>query len=316
MTREPSIDVESSLGCRFDRSDAFIPQQIGIKMQKFFTHIRPGAWLVDWIPILDYLPDVLAPWRKQAVAVRNQIMPFYLVFYEQMKERVKNGTAPNCFVARLLSEEGKSWAEEEYAHVIAELITAGTETTATTLQWFFKAAVLNPEPMRRAQEEIDQVVGRDRFPGWEDRSNLPYVTALINEVHRWATATPLAFVHATSEEDTYRGKNIPKEATVISNVYAIHNNPQYYPQPDKFMPERFLDRKDPRALPEASPMGQHFAFSVGRRECPGKHVADASLYIVISRILWALNIRPKPNALPAPGYSKLLITRIMIVLLM
>ncbi|KAF2101147.1 cytochrome P450 [Rhizodiscina lignyota] len=298
-----SVTFSMLMGCRFDRSDAFIPQQIGKKMQNFFTHIRPGAWLVDWIPILDYLPDALAPWRKQAVEIRRQIMPFYLVFYEQMKERVRNGTAPDCFVARVLQNEGTKLSETEYAHLIAELITAGTETTATTLQWFFKAAVLFPEQMKHAQKEIDRVVGRNRLPNWEDREKLPYLNAVINELHRWATATPLAFIHATSEADVYRGKSIPKGATVIPNVNAIHKNSQYYPEPDKFMPERFLDPRDPRSSPGASPGGQHFAFGVGRRECPGRHVADASLYIVMSRILWAFDITPKPNSPPPDGYS-------------
>jgi hypothetical protein len=94
-----SVTFSMLLGCRFDRSDAFIPQQIGKKMQVFFTNIRLGAWLVDWIPALDTLPNILAPWRKQAVAIREQIMPFHRVFYQQMKERVENGTAPDYLVA-------------------------------------------------------------------------------------------------------------------------------------------------------------------------------------------------------------------------
>jgi cytochrome P450 len=291
-----SVTFSMLLGCRFDRSDAFIPQQIGKKMQLFFANIRPGAWLVDWIPALDILPDIFAPWRKQAVAIREQIMPFYRVFDHQMKERVENGTAPDCFVAQLLQEQrGKrTWSEIEYSHLIAELLTAGTETTATTMQWFFKVAVLHPDPMRRAQEEIERVVGRQRLPTWEDQAKLPYLKALIEELHRWATATPMAFLHATSEADTYRGKYIPKGATVVANVYAIHQNPAYYPEPDKFIPERFLD--DPNL--------EQFAFGIGRRECPGQHVADASLYIGISRILWTFNIKPKLDAPPPSGYSK------------
>jgi cytochrome P450 len=273
-------------------------------MQHFFNNIRPGAWLVDWIPVLDYLPDVLSPWRKQAVAIRNEIMPFFLMFYDQMKERVKAGTAPDCFIARLLTDKANHYTEIEFSHIIAEMITAGTETTATTLQWFFKAAVLHPEPIKRAQAEIDRVVGRDRLPNWIDRPQLPYITALVNELHRWATATPLAFLHATSEEDQYRGKNIPRGATVLANVYAIHKSPEYFPEPEMFIPERFLDESIPGARPEANPVGHHFAFSVGRRECPGRHVADASLYIAISRILWAFDISPNSSALPGDGYSE------------
>ena len=178
----------------------------------------------------------------------------------------------------------------EYSHLIADVLTASTETTVTTLQGFFKAAVLYPDPMQRAQEELDRVVRRKRLPTWEDQANLPYMNALVQEVHRWATATPMASFHATSEADTYRGKYIPKGATVIANVYATHNDPAYNPEPEKFKPERFLD----------NPNLRRYAFSVGRRECPGQHVADASLYIGICRVLWAFNIKTKVNAPPPP----------------
>jgi cytochrome P450 len=232
-------------------------------------------------------------------------MPFYAVFVDEMRKRVEDGSAPDCFVTRLLQDDARAhWKEHEYHHVVAELMTAGTETTATTLQWFFKAAILNPEPIKRARKEIDDVVGRSRMPEWSDRSNLPYVNALVDELHRWASAAPLSFFHATSEDDVYRGKHIAKGTVVIPNSYAIHTNPAYYPEPDRFMPERFLDPNHPLAAPEANPNRRHFGFSVGRRECPGMHVADASLYIMISRIIWAFDVRQKPGAAPGPGYSK------------
>lgn len=269
-----------------------------------FKGIRPGAWLVDWLPFLDYLPDSLAPWRASAVDLRNQIMPFFLIFYKVMKERVRNGTAPDCFLARLLKHEGSIFDESEPPHIIATTMAAGTDTTATTLQWFFKAAILFPEAIKTAQTEIDQVVGRDRLPNWEDRPNLPYLAAVIEETHRWATATPLAFIHATSEADTYRGKNIPQGAIVYSNVYAVHNDPNVFARPEEWIPERYLPPTDKRAAPEANHAGTHYAFGAGRRECPGRHVADASLYIMISRILWAYDIVGNPRKPPQPGYCK------------
>ncbi len=298
------IDCENSLGCRFNSADTLIPQEINKRMLIMFKNIRPGAWLVDSIPFLDYLPDTLAPWRASAVNIRNQIMPFFLIFYKVMKERVRSGTAPDCFLARLLEQEGSIFDESEPPHIIATTMAAGTDTTATTLQWFFKAALLFPDAIKKAQEEIDQVVGRDRLPSWEDRPNLPYMASLVNETHRWATATPLAFIHATSEADVYRGKDIPRGAIVYSNIYAVHNDPNVFAKPEEWIPERYLPRSDKRAAPEANLAGTHYAFGAGRRECPGKHVADASLYIMISRILWAFDIEGNPKKLPQPGYCK------------
>lgn len=296
------LKLVNSLGCRFDRADSLIPKEINKRMLRMFKNIRPGAWFVDWVPILDYLPDSLAPWRASAIEIRNQIMPFFLVFYKAMKARVKNGTAPDCFLARIIKQEGVTFDETEPPHIIATTMAAGTDTTATTLQWFFKAALMFPDAIKKAQEEIDQVVGHDRLPDWEDQPRLPYITALVNETHRWATATPLAFIHATSEADVYRGKNVPSGAIVYSNIYAVHNDPNIFPHPEEWIPERYLPQEDNRSAPEANRAGLHYAFGAGRRECPGKHVADASLYIVISRILWAFNIESEKQ--PPSGYCK------------
>lgn len=274
-------------------------------MLMMFKGIRPGAWLVDWVPFLDYLPDALAPWRRSAVDLRSRIMQFFLIFYNAMKERVRNGTAPDCFLVRLLAQEGSVFDESEPPHMIATTMAAGTDTTATTLQWFFKAAILFPDAIKKAQEEIDQVVGPHRLPSWEDRKNLPYIEALVNETHRWATATPLAFIHATSEADIYRGKDIPSDTIVYSNIYAVHNDPNVFARPEEWIPERYLPASDKRAAPESNHAGTHYAFGAGRRECPGKHVADASLYIVISRILWAFDIVGNPKKPPQPGNCKL-----------
>jgi cytochrome P450 len=75
---------------------------------------------------------------------------------------------------------------------------------------FFLAAATNPEARRKAQAEIDQVVGRDRLPGFDDRASLPYVEAFCREVMRWRPAMPMGVAHTTTEDDVYEGYFIPK----------------------------------------------------------------------------------------------------------
>ena len=69
---------------------------------------------------------------------------------------------------------------------------------------------LHPNEQKRAQEEIDMIVGRDRLPTFDDRPSLPYVEALYREVLRWRTTGPLGFPHAALNDDTYKGYYIPK----------------------------------------------------------------------------------------------------------
>ena len=81
--------------------------------------------------------------------------------------------------------------------------------------------MLYPEVQRRAQEEIDNVIGPDRLPTMQDSENLTYLAAVMKEILRWSVLVPLAIPHALITEDEYRGMRIPKGATVIANVWCV-----------------------------------------------------------------------------------------------
>lgn len=224
---------------------------------------------------------------------------FWSLFLDRMVERHRQGVAQDCFLTRFLDEPGaERWSHEDMAGIIAEILSAGTETTIASVQWFFRISIFFPEAMERAKKEIDSVVGRSRLPNWDDRPNLPYVDALIQELHRWASVAPLAVDHATIDSDTYRGFKVPKGASVVANTWGAHHDAQIYPNPELFSPGRFLPAKHPLHDAENANFPKHFAFGVGRRACPGAQVANASLYIVISRLLWGFDIAAAPSGLP------------------
>jgi cytochrome P450 len=77
----------------------------------------------------------------------------------------------------------------------------------------------HPRVQEKAQEELDEVIGRDRLPEFSDRESLPYVNAIVKEVLRWYPNTPLGIPHATTEEDDYKGMRIPKGSLIIMNVW-------------------------------------------------------------------------------------------------
>lgn len=224
---------------------------------------------------------------------------FWSLFFDRMNDRYKRGVAQDCFLTRFLAEPNtERWSHEDSVGMVAEILSAGSETTITSLQWFFRAAIYYPEAIRAVQGEVDTVVGRDRLPQWEDQGNLPYVTALVEELHRWASVSPLGVAHATTDDDVYRGHQVRKGATVIANLHGVHHDPENYPEPEKFVPSRFLPPNHPQYADRLAGASKHFAFGVGRRACPGVQVANASLYIVISRILWGFEITSAPSGLP------------------
>ena len=90
--------------------------------------------------------------------------------------------------------------------------------TFSTLQTFMAAMASNLDVQKRAQAELDFVVGPGRLPTMDDMPSLPFVSALVKECLRWKTVLPLSVPHMTSEDDVYNGYYIPKGSIVIANL--------------------------------------------------------------------------------------------------
>ncbi|KAG1884193.1 cytochrome P450 [Suillus subluteus] len=155
------------------------------------------------------------------------------------------------------------------------------DTITSTLMAFTLAMVLYPDVQRRAHAEIESVVGGDQLPTFEDRASLPYVESVLRETLRWHPVGPIGIAHATSSDDIFNGYFIPKGATVVSNIWAISHDEKRYPEASSFIPERFLDVNN--ALTDDDPA--RYVFGFGRRGCPGRYAADASLWSAIVTML-------------------------------
>ena len=151
-----------------------------------------------------------------------------------------------------------------------------------------------PEVQRRAQAEIDAVVGRDRLPTFADAPRLPYVRAVIREVLRWRPGGPFSTPHVATEEDWYEGMYIPKGTVCISNVWHCnHDRSVFGEDADQFRPERHLDERGELSPgPTETYQAGHVSFGFGRRICVGKDLANESLFINTVRILWAAKLEP------------------------
>ena len=88
-----------------------------------------------------------------------------------------------------------------------------------TVQCFFLAMAINPEVQRRAQEELDNIVGKTRLPTFDDMQSLPYIRAIVKECLRWAPSSPLAIPHLSLEDDVYKGYFIPKGTVLLTNIW-------------------------------------------------------------------------------------------------
>jgi len=168
--------------------------------------------------------------------------------------------------------------------------TAGADTTVVTINYLILAMVLYPRVQQKALDEIDRVVGSGRLPDFQDQSSLPYVESIVRETLRLYPALPLGVPHAALEEDEYGGMYIPKGAYMIPNVWSLFRDPTIYPDPDEFMPERHINTSD--EIDPSVPNPHTIAFGFGRRICPGRHFAAATVWLASVRLLACFNFKP------------------------
>ncbi|KAH7912798.1 cytochrome P450 [Hygrophoropsis aurantiaca] len=207
--------------------------------------------------------------------------------FEYVENSMISGTAGPSLVSNCLQKMESEDAEharhfkKAIKDVSATAFVGGSESTSSVLQVFVLAMVLNPSVQERARAEIDAVLGGDRLPGFDDRSSLPYIDAVVRETIRWQPVAPSGVPHSTMEDDIYNGYFIPKGATIIQNIWGMSRDESVYPNANDFNPDRWLDSKG--QLADMNP--PDFVFGFGRRVCPGRHVADASVWGAIASML-------------------------------
>lgn len=180
----------------------------------------PGAHAVDSFTSLAHLPQwLLGNWRTFGEKVFDHDSKVYLELWERLKEEVKTGTARNCFCKTFYLNDPEKQGIDNLlaAYTCGGLVEAGAETTSTTLNNFMLAMTLFPEVVKIAQVEIDQIVGSDRLPLFEDEKQLPYTRAIVKEILRWRAVNKFGMMHATSEDDWYDGYFIPKGTVAVLN---------------------------------------------------------------------------------------------------
>ncbi|KAM3237232.1 hypothetical protein P3L10_012261 [Capsicum annuum] len=145
--------------------------------------------------------------------------------------------------------------------------SAGTDTTIVTLTWTLSLLLNNYEALKKAQDELDIHVGKNRWVQESDLKNLVYLQAIVNESLRLYSAAPLLLPHESIEGCVVCGYDIPKGTRLLVNIWKFHYDPDIWPNPHEFKPERFLTTHK-----DVNVRGNHFElmpFGRGRRMCPG-----------------------------------------------
>ncbi|EGN98308.1 hypothetical protein SERLA73DRAFT_74531 [Serpula lacrymans var. lacrymans S7.3] len=248
-----------------------------------------GAAILGALPFLRHIPAWFpgASFKRLTLECQQLTVGVVEIPFQYTKQSMAAGTAKLSMVSDLLSrtEQGDCHRELAIKHASASAFAAASETSSSTLNVFMLAMFLHPDVQRKAQLEIDSIIGRDRLPDFSDRPSLPYVEAVFRETLRWRPVAPLGIPHATKHDDHFEGYFIPKGAVVIPNIWAMAHNEDKYPDSNNFKPERFFT---PDGKLNNDNVG--FIFGFGRRVCVGRHIADATLWASFVSILATFSI--------------------------
>lgn len=265
------------------------PEVVGMKLvvERFGMVMQPGAFLVDRIPILRYVPW----YGRQLKAWFCEEHQLGLGQMERVKNEIASGVAGPSFMRTLLERHGHQLSEDEMSFLGGMLFGAAADNTAAAITTAILAAACHPEAQARVQEQLDAVVGKERPPSFEDIQHLTQLQAFMHESLRWRPVVPLGFPHRATRDILWRGFRIPAGATVYGCHWAISHDAAAFPDPEKFDPQRWVE-----------PCGnvrtdlESFPFGFGRRVCPGQHLASESVLITLAYLFWAFRILEPNNA--------------------
>ncbi|RXW22027.1 hypothetical protein EST38_g3853 [Candolleomyces aberdarensis] len=245
----------------------------------------PGAFLVDTIPILKYVPA----WFPGAS------------FKQKAREWHKMTRAMTNLQKIEAGEKDDAFTEDVLRNTLAALYSGGSDTTVSTIATSILGLLEHPEVVKKAQAQIDSVVKPGHLPDLDDEPSLPYITAIVKEALRWREVTPFGVPHALSTDDEYKGYRLPAGAIVIVNEWAMLHDENVYADPFEFKPDRFIDPETGKIDYSRARDPGHACFGFGRRICPGRFMAFESLWLTIASLIATFDIEKAKEKVTLPS---------------
>ncbi|KAI7740356.1 hypothetical protein M8C21_009429 [Ambrosia artemisiifolia] len=245
----------------------------------------------DWIPWLRFLD--LQGYVKRMKALSKRFDRFHDHVFEEHRARMK--AEGEGFVAKDMVDLLLKLADDPNLEVklgsdgvkglTQDLIAGGTDTASTTVEWAMSELIRQPHLLKKATDELDSVIGRERWVQETDFPNLPFIDSILKETMRLHPVAVLLAPHLALEDCIVEGYDIAKGTTVFINTWSIGRDSDIWDEPQTFRPERFLGSV-------MDVKGQHFEllpFGSGRRMCPGYNLGLKMMRSLLGNLLHGFN---------------------------
>ncbi|KAF2355077.1 Cytochrome P450 [Trinorchestia longiramus] len=282
---------------RYDCSDDEIRLYTRMESENL-SIIQGPIFLLDVLPGLEkFVPQfVLNKFMKVHVLLKNR--DSMLAMFEKVIEEHKSkldldnpgDIIDHYLLSKNCSRESPPLSEDDrdnLCNIMGDIFIAGSDTTSATLRFVILYMVMYPEVQAQVHRCLDEVVPNTRLPSLADRTQLPYVDAMLLDVMRLSSLAPIAIPHRATADVHFEGYTIPKDSLVIACLELCHHDPSIWEKPDVLYPEHFLDEQGNLSTKKHSFM----PFSVGRRQCLGESLARMELFLFATAILQRFSIQ-------------------------
>ncbi|EFA01264.1 cytochrome P450 15A1 [Tribolium castaneum] len=221
----------------------------------------------------------------------NQLVDVLVRMWEFLQETISEHRKTLCsshardlidaFLQKMDIQSDSSFTDDQLMSLCLDLFMAGSETTSNTLGFSVVYMLQFPEVQKKVQDEMDEVVGRNRWPTLQDRIKLKYTEAVLMEIQRRANIPPLGIAHRATRDVSLFDYRIPEGTIVLTSLYSVHMDHKFWKDPLAFRPERFLNKEGNLEVDE-----KYFApFGYGKRRCLGESLAKANYFLFFTALL-------------------------------
>ncbi|XP_011146960.2 probable cytochrome P450 304a1 [Harpegnathos saltator] len=284
-------------GQRFNRSEHDIPRRFGRMAMLFHRSLDSTGGALFHLPVLRYFGNMFG--FKDMMKANNAMIDI-IQEYLKSQDVIPSENVDRGFIDRYLDilnkdDNTQTFSKEQLIILLADILLAANSTLPTVITQIFKYLIHHPRVQKKAHDEIDRVVGTGRLVTWGDRKNLPYMEAVIREVMRISSSLPFSVFHRAVKDTTLGGYTIPADTPIVTNLAAMHHDPDLWGDPDNFRPERFFD-EDGALIKDMS-----LPFGLGHRVCPGETYSRYYVFGVTSALLQTFNFFAVEGEPSKPG---------------
>ncbi|KDP29297.1 hypothetical protein JCGZ_19400 [Jatropha curcas] len=290
---EKIFHLTNVITCKAAFGDECKDQDVVIALTKEATTIAGGFGIADVFPSMEFLQAITGV-KGKLEKLRDELGDVFGNIIDEHKQKLMNRDGSDDvesekedLVDVLLKLQGSGRFQcpvtnNSLKAVVLDLFTAGTDTSSTTVEWAMSEMMKNPRILKKAQEEVREAFKGKKIICEEDVKQLKYLPLVIKETLRLHPPAPLLLPRESREACEIDGYEIPMRSKVIVNAYAIGRDPEAWPEPDNFKPERFINSS-------VDFKGMNFEFipfGAGRRICPGIAFGLANIELPLARILY------------------------------